>query len=162
VPATAAVYRRGLFDRVGFFDEGFESYLEDVELGLRCALAECRGEYEPCAVAWHHGSATLGAWHPDTVRRLARNQMRLAARYTGLTWPVLAGQALWGLVALRHGRFGAWLCGKREGWRARPPFERPARALLAASEDRILAMQRASGWDTYWRAYFLLTRGVVR
>ena len=38
-PFTAAVFRAGLFERVGLLDERFESYLEDVDFGLRCAQA---------------------------------------------------------------------------------------------------------------------------
>ncbi len=65
-PFTAALFRAGLFDKVGLLDERFESYLEDVDFGLRCALAGCSGRYVPEAVAWHTGSATLGRWHPET------------------------------------------------------------------------------------------------
>lgn len=35
-PLTAAVFRAGVFERVGLLDERFESYLEDVDFGLRC------------------------------------------------------------------------------------------------------------------------------
>ena len=60
----------------------------------------------PAAVAQHRGSATLGAWNSDTVRRIARNQVLLAAKhFRGQPrWPIVAGQLLWGLLALRHGR----------------------------------------------------------
>ena len=62
-PFTAAVFRAGVFERVGFLDERFESYLEDVDFGLRCAEAGLGGLYVPEAVAYHQGSATLGRWH---------------------------------------------------------------------------------------------------
>ena len=52
-------------------DERFESYLEDVDFGLRCAEAGLSGLYVPDAVAYHQGSATLGRWHPETVRKIA-------------------------------------------------------------------------------------------
>jgi len=109
-PGTAALFRRELFQRVGGFDESFESYMEDVELGLRCALAGLSGSYVPEAVAWHRGSATLGKWHARTVRLMARNQVLLVAKHypAGMlarcARPILMGQGLWGLVALRHGR----------------------------------------------------------
>jgi len=78
-PWTAVVCRADLFNRVGTLNEDFESYLEDVEFGIRCALAGITGLYVPEAVAWHRGSATLGRWHPETVRRLSRNQCYLVA-----------------------------------------------------------------------------------
>ena len=50
-------------ERLNGFDEDFGSYLEDVDLGLRCVREGYRGIYVPDAVAWHHGSATLGRWN---------------------------------------------------------------------------------------------------
>src|SRR5262249_28437228 len=36
-PMTAAMFRRSLFSETGSLDERFESYLEDIDFGLRCA-----------------------------------------------------------------------------------------------------------------------------
>ncbi len=137
-PMTAALFRAELFDKAGLLDERFESYLEDVDFGLRCARAGCAGRYVPEAVAWHQGSATLGRWHPETVRRIARNQVFLVAKhYSGkmllrYAWPIIVAQGLWGMVALTHGRGWSWLRGKWEGfgrWRELRP-----RAHVGASE----------------------------
>ncbi len=117
-PGTAALFRTELFHRVGLLDTAFESYLEDVDFGVRCALAGFAGVYVPEAVAYHWGSARLGRWSPQVVRRIARNQVYLAYRYYPLRkywWPILVGQLLWGLVALRHGSGWAFLGGKLEG-----------------------------------------------
>ncbi len=167
-PFTAAVFRRELFERVGFLDERFESYLEDVDFGLRCAAQGFRGVYVPEAVAYHAGSATLGAWHPETVRRIARNQVLLVAKHfpekwlRRYLWPVLVAQGLWGLVAVRHGRGLAYFQGKIEGlrqYRRVRASGRPAglEGILEESEQEILALQRRTGFDWYWRAYFALT-----
>ena len=173
VPWTAALFRAGLFEHVGLLDERFESYLEDVDFGLRCARQSLAGEYVPTAIAWHRGSATLGRWHPETVRRIARNQVFLVARHYPRrllwkwAWPILVGQLLWGGVALCHGAALAWLKGKVEGLRRfaairreTPPGARDAIELLLRSHERALrAAQSAGGFDLYWRMYFLLTRG---
>src|SRR5262245_2449006 len=117
-PWTAALFRSELFHKVGLLEERFESYLEDVDFGLRCAALGVRGLYVPGAIAFHRGSATLGRWHSDTVRRISRNQLLLLARHyprellLGCFWPILVAQGLWGAVALRHGRAIAWLHGK--------------------------------------------------
>ena len=79
-PMTAAMFRHRLFEEVGPLDESFESYLEDVDFGLRCAFAGRRGVYVPPAEARHIGSATSGEWNKDTVRRIARNQVLLATK----------------------------------------------------------------------------------
>lgn len=168
-PFTAALFRAELFARVGLLDEEFESYLEDVDFGLRCAAGGYEGRYVPEAVAYHRGSATLGRWHPDTVRRIARNQVLLVAKHYPrhwlwrLGWPVLVGQLLWGLVALRHGAGWSYLRGKIEGVRLfgklRRRGERSGRvsAILRESESQLRQLQQLSGFDWYWRLYFALT-----
>jgi GT2 family glycosyltransferase len=158
-PWTAAVFRAALFEKVGVLEESFESYLEDVEFGLRCAAHGIRGRYVPEAVAWHHGSASLGRWHSDTVRRMARNQVWIAARY-GARWPSVVAQTLWGGVALRHGRGGAWARGMIEGLHQRKDEKVPGLLdHLLQNEGEIRALQSATGFDLYWRLYFLFTGG---
>ena len=73
-----------------------------------------------CLKRWRgiEGSASLGRWHPDTVRRISRNQMLVAGAALPAAkwwWPVLVAQGLWGLVALRHGAGLAWLRGRLRG-----------------------------------------------
>ena len=168
-PWTAVLFQADVFRRVGLLEEAFESYLEDVEFGMRCALNDLSGRYVPEAVAWHRGSAALGRWHPETVRRIARNQCFLAAKFTPhrFSWPVLVAQSLWGLLALRHGAGRAWLRGKLEGMRACGKFQLSPEAVdhhllretLDANERLIAEIQGAVGFDWYWRMYFLLTHG---
>jgi GT2 family glycosyltransferase len=176
-PFTAALFRAGLFDKVGLLDERFESYLEDVDFGLRCALAGFGGCYVPEAVAWHAGSATLGRWHPETTRRIARNQVFLVAKHypcrlmLRFAWPIAVAQLLWGLVALRHGRGWSWLRGKVEGLRRFAEFRNPTEPrpsgsglptlaqILRDGEQEIHCVQRESGRDLYWTLYSLLTGG---
>ena len=165
-PMTAALFRNSLFQEVGLLDEAFESYLEDVDFGLRCAFQGRSGAYAPGAVARHIGSATLGEWNKDTVRRIARNQVFLAKKhFRGMAaWRILAGQLLWGLVACRHGRGLSYLRGKLQGLLARPegraPIAAPAiiKSVLEESERRLFELQREAGFDRYWRAYFWLSR----
>lgn len=161
---TAALIRRELFDRVGLLDESFESYLEDVDFGLRCAAQGLSGVYVPAAVARHAGSATLGAWHKATVRRLSRNQILLIRKHFGGAprFPIVAAQLLWGLLALRHGSGYAWLRGKLEGFRmpvARTFDKWPRiRDVVERSEAEIRDLQMATGFDLYWKLYFKLVR----
>lgn len=173
-PFTAAVFRSDLFRRVGLLDETFESYLEDVDFGLRCAARGLSGLYVPRAIAYHTGSATLGRWHPDTARRIARNQVLLVAKHyppdwiKRYGWCVFIAQLLWGLVALRHGAFLSYLAGKIEGirrfrgWRRAMEAERGEHganfpAIIEESEKEILELQQATGFDLFWRLYFALT-----
>jgi len=164
---TASVFRADLFQRVGLFDTAFESYLEDVDLGIRCAAQGLKGVYVPEAVAYHWGSASLGGWSPEMVRLIARNQVFLVSKHFSVRcywWPILVGQGLWGLLALRRGRGGAFLKGKFEGLR-RFRSMRGVQNLDALSrtveqgEREIREIQRRTGFDWYWRVYFLFTSG---
>jgi GT2 family glycosyltransferase len=163
-PMTAALFRRQLFEEIGFLDEGFESYLEDIDFGIRCGIHNRWGLYIPAANACHLGSSTWGQWNKYSVRLLARNQVLLTAKYLrgSSRWPVVAGQLLWGILALRHGCAGAYLQGKMAGMRvARTiPSQRPAsdniEAFFRESEQTILEVQKQTGYDRYWRAYFWL------
>ena len=166
-PLTAALFRAEVFDLVGLLDEALESYLEDIDLGIRCAVKGLSGLYVPSAVAYHQGSATLGAWHSDTVRKISRNQLLIVAKHyprkwiSRYGWPILVAQALWGFIALRHGRLLAYLAGKLDGLRL---FRRNRGescsnldAILDQSEREIHELQSLSGFDLYWRLYFALT-----
>jgi GT2 family glycosyltransferase len=165
-PATAALFRTELFHRVGLFDTAFESYLEDVDFGLRCAVEGLRGAYVPEAVAYHWGSASLGKWNPKIVRLTARNQVYLVSKhglFRQFWWPILVGQFLWGLVALRHGAGWAFVRGKLAGVEQalacsnKPKHVPPGLAeILQDSELQILKAQRRTGFNLYWRVYFLL------
>jgi len=169
-PMTAALFRAELFEEVGRLDEAFESYLEDVDFGIRCALADRHGIYEPAAIAHHQGSSTWGPWNKYSVRLIARNQMLLTAKhFRGLSrWPIVAGQLLWGCLALRHGCAAAYLRGKMSGMQAARSLvaqEAASRntkvlarteAFIKESERTILEIQRQTGFDHYWRAYFWL------
>jgi GT2 family glycosyltransferase len=161
-PGTACLFRRDVLDRLNGFDERYISYLEDVDLGLRCVRAGFAGVYVPDALARHQGSATLGRWNSRVVRLTSRNQLLLVARHYDRTlfrscfWAILTGQMLWGLVALRHGRGIAWLAGKIDGLRGfqLQGLHSPAVSeFLATSENEI--RRRATG--PYWRWYFRLT-----
>ncbi len=170
-PFTAVLFRAELFERVGLLDERFESYLEDVDFGLRTARKGYRGVYVPEAVACHQGSATLGAWHPETTRRIARNQLLLVAKhypkgwFFGYGWPVLVAQGLWGAVAARHGVALPYLRGKWDGLRlfrsvrghSSTPEDGEIGQILEESEQELWNLQRSTGTDLYWRLYFALT-----
>ncbi len=168
-PMTAAIFKKQLFQDLGGLDETFGSYMEDIDFGLRCALAGRDGCYVPAAVAFHRGSATLGRWNKDTVWRIARNQVLLSAKhFHGQSrWPRVAGQLLWGLLALRHGRGLAFIRGKLAGLRDARRLRRAIpnehtttdlSRVLDSSEASILELGRETGFDRYWRAYFWLSR----
>jgi hypothetical protein len=74
---------------------------------------------------------------------------------------------LWGGLALRHGAAFPWLRGIAQGLRhssavraARPPVDPGIlEGLLRSNELLIRDLQTATGFDSYWKLYFLLTGG---
>ena len=77
-PATAAVYRRELLRDVGGFDEGFGSYLEDLDLSFRAQLRGWRCVAIPGARVLHSGHLTTGGTRNGrVVRLLGRNWVQM-------------------------------------------------------------------------------------
>ncbi len=104
---AAAVYRRAFFEQVGFFDEDFFAYLEDVDLGFRAQRMGLPCGWIPEAVTLHIGSATTGSMkNTFTVRLLARNQVgMLVKNLPGALW-LLLGIPIGATMAAQWLRFG--------------------------------------------------------
>ena len=174
-PMTAALFHRRIFDAVGLLETRFESYYEDVDFGVRCALAGFRGIYEPNAVARHMSKATLGQASYRVMYLSARNQILLLAKhYSGRTiarfwWLVLVGQVLALLAAAKHGHLKAGILGKWSGLRQWSTFRndqvdlsvtarREVERIFSESERDIGQLQQEIGYDPYWRLYFAFTQ----
>ncbi len=79
--AAAALYRRGVFDEVGLFDEDFFAYCEDGDVSFRAQLAGFRCLYVPGAVVYHVGSVSTGGKRSATATRLGtRNGLLLLVK----------------------------------------------------------------------------------
>ena len=61
--AGAAMYRREVFEKIGYFDEAHFCYLEDVDIGYRARLFGYVNVMEPLAIVYHVGSASSGSRH---------------------------------------------------------------------------------------------------
>lgn len=72
--AGAAIYRRELFEEIGYFDELHFAYLEDVDIGYRARIMGYINRYTPEAVVYHAGSGITGSrYNSFKVRIAARN-----------------------------------------------------------------------------------------
>ena len=170
-PMTAALFNRAVFLAIGLLETRFESYYEDVDFGIRCALAGLKGVYEPAARAVHLGKATLGKRGARVYFLSQRNQVLILAKHyppetlRRFFWPILVGQALSLLAATRQGHPLAALQGKWQAmrqwttFRTALPLTHHIEAVMAESEGEILSLQRQLGFDTYWRLYFSLVSG---
>jgi len=76
--AGAAMYKKSVLDKIGYFDEHFFAYLEDVDIGYRSRIEGYENWYCPDAVCFHVGSATSGSrYNPFKVKLSARNNFYL-------------------------------------------------------------------------------------
>ncbi|HEX4164062.1 MAG TPA: glycosyltransferase family 2 protein [Bryobacteraceae bacterium] len=167
-PMTAALFQKRIFAAIGLLETRFESYYEDVDFGIRCALAGFVGVYEPAAAAVHLGKATYGKRAARVYFLSARNQVLLLAKHyppgtlRRFAWPIFVGQLLSVLAAAKQGQVLPALHGKWQGFRLwslfrnELPNEASIEKTMTANEQEILQIQRSIGFDIYWRLYFSL------
>lgn len=76
--AGAAIYRKKIFDRIGYFDEEHFAYLEDMDIGYRARIYGYENWYAPKAVVYHVGSGTSGSrYNQFKTRYSSRNNVYL-------------------------------------------------------------------------------------
>ena len=84
----AAIYRKKIMEKIGYFDEEHFAYLEDTDIGYRARIYGYENWYAPDAVVYpspsdHPESAVSGSWFSDQVSVLCskRNGKRISGRY---------------------------------------------------------------------------------
>lgn len=74
----ASIYRRNVFDEIGFFDEQHFAYLEDIDIGYRARIFGYRNVYVPDAKVLHFGSGFSGSrYNAFKVHLSSRNSVYL-------------------------------------------------------------------------------------
>lgn len=74
--AGAAIYRKKIFQEIGYLDENFFAYVEDVDLGYRARIFGYENLYCPEAKVYHIGSATSGSKYNEfKVKLAAKNNL---------------------------------------------------------------------------------------
>lgn len=87
--AGAAIYRRAVFETIGYFDEKHFCYLEDIDVCWRAKIFGYHNMYCEKAVVYHVGSGTSGSRYNEfKVKLAARNNIYL--NYKNMPWPQLA------------------------------------------------------------------------
>lgn len=84
----AAIYRKAIFEEIGYFDENHFAYLEDIDIGYRARIYGYRNVYEPAAKVIHAGSATSGSRYNEFKTKLssANNAYMIAKNMPFLQW----------------------------------------------------------------------------
>lgn len=74
--AGAAIYRKSVFEKIGYFDENFFAYMEDVDISYRARIHGYKNIYCPDAKVYHIGSGTSGSkYNAFKVKLSARNNI---------------------------------------------------------------------------------------
>lgn len=74
--AGAAIYRKAVFEEIGYFDELHFAYLEDLDIGWRAQIYGYENRYEPSAAVLHAGSASSGSrYNPFKTRLSSANSV---------------------------------------------------------------------------------------
>ena len=124
--AGAAIYRRCVFEEIGYFDEKHFAYLEDLDVGYRARIFGWQNLYCPDAEVEHVGSGTSGSkYNAFKVKLAARNNIYLNYKNMPLLQLILNFPALFvgTMVKSRFFKnigFGSeYKEGLREGWRTK-------------------------------------------
>lgn len=74
----AGIYRREVFEKIGYFDDHHFAYLEDIDIGYRARIFGYRNVYVPKARVLHVGSGSSGSrYNSFKVRLSSRNSVYL-------------------------------------------------------------------------------------
>ena len=120
--AGAAIYRRDIFEQIGYFDEMHFAYLEDIDVGYRARIEGYDNVYCPAAVVYHVGSGTSGSkYNSFKVRLSARNSVYLNYKNMPAPFliinalPILAGHIIKAVFFISKGFGRDYLRGLAEG-----------------------------------------------
>ena len=129
--AGAAIYRKKIFDEVGYFPENFFAYLEDIDTGYRARLYGYKNIIVPDAKVLHVGSGSSGSRHNEfKVELSARNNIFLMYRnFSAWQWivnfiPVIAGICAKSVYFARKKLLASYLKGIIAGIKGAGKLER--------------------------------------
>ncbi len=129
--AGAALYRKNILDEIGYFDEKFFAYMEDVDISFRARIRGYKCMYCPEAVVYHLGSGTSGSKYNEfKIKLAARNNVYVP--YKNMPWPqlalngifLLAGYFIKYLFFSKQGNGSIYLTGLKEGFNSLKKLEK--------------------------------------
>jgi GT2 family glycosyltransferase len=155
--AAAAMYRVDALQAIGYFDEDFFLYIEDVDLGFRLRLAGYRSLYIPNANVLHIGSAFVGKHsdfqiyhgHRNLVWVYIKNMpgvlfwaflpLHILLNIASLVWLILRGQ---GAAAMR---------AKRDAIEGIPLFWKKRAVIQAGRKASVWSIFQQLSWNPFSR-----------
>lgn len=161
---ASAFFRRSVLEQVGYLEERFESYYEDVDLGFRLAWAGYRCRFARDSICYHHLSASYNpkgrTYHFNSARNAefvwqANMPESLRRKYSGARRAFLAIQSL---NKFRQGCWRAYRDGRAAAISDRVHIEQRREEIrrFAAVTDRQIAERLEQDW------FSLHVRGSLR
>jgi GT2 family glycosyltransferase len=136
--AAGALYRRQMIDEIGFLDQDFFLYDEDVDLSFRVQLAGWKCVYVPDAIVHHRGNATSVRLSDTHVYYHARNlefvwikNMPSGLMLQFAHHKVFQEIGSFCYLCLRHGKWRPFFRAKRDALRMAPLMWNKRRAIQA-------------------------------
>lgn len=107
----AAIYKKDVFEEIGYFDERHFAYLEDIDVGYRSKINGYINYYQPNAIIYHIGSGTSGSRYNDfKIKHSSRNSVYLIYK----NMPVL--QIIINMIPIFIGFFVKYLFFLKKGY----------------------------------------------
>ncbi|PKL66238.1 MAG: glycosyltransferase family 2 protein [Methanobacteriales archaeon HGW-Methanobacteriales-1] len=119
--AGASIYKKSILDKIGYFDENFFAYMEDVDIGYRARIHGFQNIYCPEALVYHVGSGTSGSRYNEfKIKLAARNNIYVP--YKNMPWPqiilnspfLVAGYLIKYIFFHKKGQGKTYLAGIKE------------------------------------------------
>lgn len=82
VSGCAMMVRSSVFEKVGFLDEKFAMYLEDLDFSLRAKNAGFKVVYAPVKAVWHKNAQSSGVGSQTQDYYVTRNRLLFAVKYS--------------------------------------------------------------------------------
>jgi len=120
--AGACLYRKSILNKIGYFDESFFAYVEDIDLSYRALINGYKNFFSPNAIVYHYGSGTSGSRYNEfKIKLAARNNIWLVYKNQPIPQKILnfiflfLGFLLKYLFFYRKGYGSIYLSGLKEG-----------------------------------------------
>ena len=155
--AAAALYRVAALRDVGFLDEDFFLYVEDIDLGFRMQLAGYRSLYVPTACVLHLGSAFVGKHSDFQLYHGHRNLVWVYVKNmpSVLFWLFLPAHIALNLVTLlwftARGHGAVVWHAKRDAVHGLPHFWKKRVQIQSTRKASIWAVLRQLAWNPFSR-----------
>ena len=168
--AAAVLYRRAMLDDIGFLDDDFFLYGEDVDLSFRAQLAGWKCVYVPKAVVYHKLNATAQRLSDLHVYHHTRNlefvwlkNMPAGLMLRFAHHKIFQEVGAFCYLCLRHRHWAAFCRAKRDALKMLPRMLQKRREIQRQRRvsNKYIKSMLTSVFDTEWlgRKFWQLLRG---